>query len=185
MIEPWEIMSSRVELEDRWIKVRSDSCRRSDGVVIEPYYVLEYPDWVCVLPITSQGDVVLTREYRHGAGLVVTGLPSGVVDKTDITPMNTAKRELLEETGYTSQHVIALGSLYANWTNQDNMIHYFLALDAKLTGPAQARRLGGDRCRTCSMGSCSYDAVAALEPPYRLCPPSGKTFGRNIDLVGD
>jgi 8-oxo-dGTP pyrophosphatase MutT (NUDIX family) len=134
MIEPWKVMSSRVELEDRWIKVRSDSCRRSDGVVIEPYYVLEYPDWVCVLPITSQGDVVLTKEYRHGAGLVVTGLPSGVVDKTDITPMNTAKRELLEETGYTSQHVIALGSLYANWTNQDNMIHYFLALDAKLTG---------------------------------------------------
>jgi hypothetical protein len=40
----------------------------------------------------------------------------------------------LEETGYSSQHVIALGSLYANWTNQDNMIHYFLALDAKLTG---------------------------------------------------
>ena len=133
MIEPWEVISSQVELEDCWIKVRSDNCRRSDGVVIKPFYVLEYPDWVCVLPITSQGDVVLTREYRHGAGLVVTGLPSGVVDKTDISPMSTAKRELLEETGYTSQQVIALGSLYANWTNQDNMIHYFLALDAKLT----------------------------------------------------
>ena len=134
MIEPWEITSSRVELEDRWIKVRADNCRRSDGIAIEPYYVLEYPDWVCVLPITSEGDVVLTREYRHGAGLVVTGLPSGVVDKTDITPMSTAKRELLEETGYTSEQVVALGSLYANWTNQNNMIHYFLALDAKLTG---------------------------------------------------
>ncbi|WP_166648397.1 NUDIX hydrolase [Phyllobacterium brassicacearum] len=134
MIEPWEVLSSRIELEDRWIKVRADNCRRSDGVIIEPYYVLEYPDWVCVLPITSQGDVVLAKEYRHGIGSVVIGLPSGVVDKEDAVPEATARRELLEETGYTSQRIVPLGSLYANCTNQPNMVHYFLALDAELTG---------------------------------------------------
>ena len=62
MIEPWEVLSSKIELEDRWIKVRADNCRRNDGVVIKPYYVLEYPDCVCILPITCHGDVVLTKE---------------------------------------------------------------------------------------------------------------------------
>ncbi|WP_246410748.1 NUDIX hydrolase [Phyllobacterium trifolii] len=134
MIEPWEVLSSRIVLEDQWIRVRADNCRRNDGVVIEPYYVLEYPDWVCVLPITPQGEVVLTQEYRHGVGLVVAGLPSGVVDKDDFGPEATARRELLEETGYTSNRIVPLGSLYANSTNQPNMVHYFLALDAELTG---------------------------------------------------
>lgn len=135
MIEPWEVISSRIVLEDRWIRVRADNCRRDDGVTIEPYYVLEYPDWVCVLPITSQGNVVLTKEYRHGVGSVVTGLPSGVRDRDDLTPEMTARRELLEETGYTSERIVTLGSLYANCTNQENMVHYFLALNAELTGP--------------------------------------------------
>ncbi len=134
MIEPWEVLSSRIVLEDQWIRVRADNCRRNDGVVIEPYYVLEYPDWVCVLPITPRGDVVITKEYRHGVGLVVAGLPSGVVDKADLGPEATARRELLEETGYTSERIVPLGSLYANSTNQANMVHYFLALDAELTG---------------------------------------------------
>ncbi|MBB3234988.1 8-oxo-dGTP pyrophosphatase MutT (NUDIX family) [Phyllobacterium endophyticum] len=134
MIKPWEVLSSKIELEDRWIKVRADDCQRSDGLIIKPYYVLEYADWVCVLAITPDGNVVLTTEYRHGVRSIVTGLPSGVVDKEDSGPEGTARRELLEETGYTSEHMVPLGSLYANCTNQPNLVHYFLARDAELTG---------------------------------------------------
>lgn len=132
MIEPWEVLSSRVELEDRWIKVRADRCRRNDGLLIEPYYVLEYPDWVCILPITPEGDVVLAEEYRHGVNSVVVGLPSGSVDNKDANPEATARRELLEETGYVSDDMVHLGSLYANSTNQPNLVHYFLAPSARL-----------------------------------------------------
>lgn len=134
MIEPWEVLSSSIELEDRWIKVRADRCRRSDGLIIEPYYILEYADWVCILPVTPQGEVVLVKEYRHGVNSVIIGLPCGVVDKEDSAPEVTARRELLEETGYTSGGIVPLGSLYANCTNQPNMVHCFLALDVELTG---------------------------------------------------
>jgi 8-oxo-dGTP pyrophosphatase MutT (NUDIX family) len=134
MIKPWKVLSSEILLCDKWIRIRADQCQKADGVVIEPYYVNEQPEWVCVLPLTNDGKVILTTEYRHGAGSVVTGLPGGVVEDCDSEPMVAAKRELTEETGYTSDNLVSLGALYANWANQSNRIHYFLAKDVVKVG---------------------------------------------------
>ena len=132
MVNAWQLISSRIALTDRWITVRADVCQRDDGVLIDPYYVFERQDWVCILPITGDGDVILTVEYRHGIGSVVVGLPGGVVESTDVSPQAAAARELLEETGYSCEHLVPLGALYANWANQTNLIHYFLGVDAHL-----------------------------------------------------
>lgn len=133
MIKPWTLVSSQLMVADSWLRLRADRCRRADGLIIEPYYVNEAPDWVCVLPVTSTGKVVLTREYRHGIGAVVTGLPGGVVDGGDPDPEAAANRELLEETGYTGKATVFLGAFFANWTNQTNKIHFFLARDVEKT----------------------------------------------------
>lgn len=129
-VKPWKVLSKQYLVDDNWMRLRADVCQREDGVIIEPFYVQESRDWVCVFPVTEAGEVVLVTEYRHAVASVVTGLCGGVVD--DEGPMEAAKRELLEETGYGEGEWIDLGSLYANWGTLGNRIHYFLARDVRL-----------------------------------------------------
>ncbi|MTH96485.1 NUDIX hydrolase [Roseibium sp. RKSG952] len=102
------------------------------------FYVQENPDWICVLPLTPEGQVVLVREYRHGAGEILTGLVGGTLENGDASPLHTARRELQEETGYRCAEMVTLGAAYANCRNHTNKVHYFLARNAF---PASAQAL--------------------------------------------
>lgn len=137
MVKPWLIQSSEILVKDRWIHLRADSCVNAEGREIAPFYVLEYPEFVNVIAITDDGNMILIREYRHGGGVVGLGFPAGVMDRDDPDPMVAAKRELLEETGYSSDDWTSLGALYVNWANQNNRIHYFLARHANPTAQQQ------------------------------------------------
>ena len=66
------------------------------------FEVLQQPDVVCILPLTAEGRVVLTRQYRPGPERVLLELPGGVME-TGETPLEAAARELLEETGCTGE----------------------------------------------------------------------------------
>ena len=134
MIEPWRVVGSRTLHEDRWLKVRTDRCVDASGRIIEPYHVLEFPTWVNVVPMTSAGTIVLAREYRHGAGEVLTGLPCGAMEPGESDPEAAARRELEEETGYAGGTFLGLSSSYANPANQTNRAWSFLALGVRPTG---------------------------------------------------
>jgi 8-oxo-dGTP pyrophosphatase MutT (NUDIX family) len=134
-IANWNILSSRYSFKDKWLTVRTDICQTDCGRIIEDYHVLEYPDWVNIVPITSTGNILLVREYRHGAKKEMVGLPAGTMEKSDISPLLAAQRELEEETGYIAKEFIHLGSFYANPANQQNRVHSFLALDVLSTKP--------------------------------------------------
>jgi 8-oxo-dGTP pyrophosphatase MutT (NUDIX family) len=123
----WVVESTRSVIRDRWLSVRADRCRTPDGREVDPYYVLEYPDWVNVVAVTESDEVVLVRQYRHGVARVVLELPSGVVEGEDGGPLGTARRELLEETGYTSDSFRLTGVLSANPATHSNLTHCFLA----------------------------------------------------------
>lgn len=97
-----------------------------DGKEISPYYVLEYPDWINVVALTEDFQVILTRLYRHGIGATVLELPSGRVDPGE-QPQDTAKRELLEETGFVFDHFTRLSELSPNPSNHSNRVYSFLA----------------------------------------------------------
>ena len=88
------------------------------------------PDWVNVIPVTPQGKVVVIRQYRHGTGEISLEIPGGVVDAGE-SHEETARRELLEETGYTAGEIIPIGRVAANPAIQDNHMHTFLALGAR------------------------------------------------------
>ena len=65
------------------------------GVEMEDYYVLEYPDWINVLAITTEGKFVIERQYRHGTQSVDYEICAGTLEKGE-DPLEAAKRELLE-----------------------------------------------------------------------------------------
>ncbi|HTX93267.1 MAG TPA: NUDIX hydrolase [Anaerolineales bacterium] len=128
-LKPWKILESKHIHKN----VRLDRCELPDGKTIEGF-VLEYQDWVTVLALTRDRQVVMVRQYRHGARKVIEELPGGAMDAQDASPLDAACRELLEETGYASDRLIQIGKVSPNPANQTNLIHSFLALDAEKVG---------------------------------------------------
>lgn len=124
--EPWKVVESATLVSDRWIHLRSDTAQDAAGRTISPYYVLEQADWITVLAVTADGEAVAVEEYHHGAGIVALGLVGGGVDAGE-QPADAAARELIEETGYAAAEIIDLGAVWANWGNQTNRSHHFLA----------------------------------------------------------
>ena len=96
------------------------------GLEVDPYYVLEYPDWINVVAVTDRDEILLIRQYRHGIGQTVLELPSGIVDRSE-SPSQAARRELLEETGHSVGRLELTGVLSANPATHDNRTHCFLA----------------------------------------------------------
>lgn len=131
----WVVHKSEYIVRERWITVRADSCIMPNGRVVEPYYVLEYPPWANVVALTGADEVVLVRQYRHGLRQTMLGFPGGVVDPEDASPLAAARRELLEETGYCSDHWIELGHLAPNPSTHTNVTHCYLATEARQTAP--------------------------------------------------
>ncbi len=127
-ITPWKILKSR----QLFPKFRMDSCELPSG---KPYkaYVFEFDAWANVVAITKNNEVVLVKQYRHGVQEVLLELPGGVVDDGE-NPLEGAKRELMEETGYSAGNIIEVGRLYPNPAIQQNTLYCYLATDVELTG---------------------------------------------------
>jgi|SRR3989339_936124 len=96
--------------------------------------LLTAPEAVAVVAETESGDLVLNKEYRHPTKKWLYGCPGGTIDPGE-SPIEAAKRELLEETGYTAASFKHLGSAYPFPANSPQRIHYVLAKGVKLTHP--------------------------------------------------
>jgi len=117
-------------VQDKWLSLRADTCKMPDGQIVKPFYVFEYSPWVNVVAITKNQEVVLVEQYRHGIQKTVLELPGGSMDSEDISPLVAAKRELLEESGYTTNNFVKTGTISRNSSSHINLIHCFLATDA-------------------------------------------------------
>ena len=118
----------KVVLETRPFNVEELTLRVGEEVFSKPYYRLDCPDWVNVLPVTVDNQVLMIRQPRAGSGKVVLEVPGGVVDRQERDPTMAAARELEEETGYTSQRIMPLGAMNPNPAIQNNTCHFFVAL---------------------------------------------------------
>jgi len=127
----WETLSSEYVAKENWLTVRRDTCKRSDGKIIKNYFVFEFPEWATAFPITAEGKILMTRQYRHAINEVCIELPGGCVDATDNSYEDAIRRELLEETGYEFTDIKPLGKISANPSTNSNLMHMFLATGGK------------------------------------------------------
>ena len=126
-IQPWETVSSEYLIQRPWLTARRDVLRMPNGTLVPEYYVLEYPTWVNIIAITPDEKFLLVRQYRHALGIIEYELCAGTMDASDSSPLDAAKRELLEETGYAGGEWTELTALSANPTSMNNLNHTFLA----------------------------------------------------------
>jgi ADP-ribose pyrophosphatase len=122
----WRRGRSEGVADCRVFKVRRDYSTDPRGGREHDFYVIEAPDWINVIPLTKENEVVLIEQYRHGTEGISLEIPGGMVDPGE-EPRGTAARELFEETGYEAAEVVFLGKTRPNPALQDNWIHTFLA----------------------------------------------------------
>ncbi len=122
----WKILSSEYLVQRPWLTARRDVAELPDGRINHEYYVLEYPDWVNIIALTKDGKIVMERQYRHALGNTCYELPCGVIEAGE-TPLEAAKRELLEETGFAGGEWQEWMTLSPNPATCTNMAHSFLA----------------------------------------------------------
>ena len=123
----WKQVDTEYLWNETWFKLRRDRLVKGNGQEMYPYYVLEYSDWVNVLPVTADGKVILVKQYRYALGAWSIELPGGIMDAGETDPEAAAKRELLEETGYSCGKVELAGIVAANPATHNNRLHCYLA----------------------------------------------------------
>ena len=134
MPKPWRVLDSRTQYKDRFLAHRMDKCETPQGQIVDPYHVIALPNWVNMVAVTEDHQVLMVREYRHGIGDVLLGLPSGAVDPGETEPVSTARRELREETGAEALHWIQTGRMYPDAAIMTNSCFSLLAVGARITG---------------------------------------------------
>jgi 8-oxo-dGTP pyrophosphatase MutT (NUDIX family) len=134
---PWPLLSRAALADFRVFRVRRDVARSPRTGRAHDFYVLEGPDWINVVALTADGRMLFVRQFRHGTQAETLELPGGCTEASDASPLASARRELLEETGYVSESWTLLGVVDPNPAIQTNACHTFLALDArKVAEPA-------------------------------------------------
>ena len=131
----WKRTNRQELVKDQWISLYADECQLPDGHIVAPFYVLEEKEWVHVVAIDGHGAILLTRLYRYPANWLGWELPCGGVDPGE-APLDGARRELREETGYVAAQWRQVGGpMYANPARQTNRIYCFVATDLTKAGP--------------------------------------------------
>lgn len=129
----WKTLSSRYVHKGPWATLRADKCEMPNGVIVDEYFVLEYPDWANAVGLTVDNKIVMVRQYRHPAGIVSLEIPGGVIEAGE-NPEQGVMRELMEETGYQFDSLELVSTVYANPSTAGNKTYCYLARGGRKTG---------------------------------------------------
>jgi len=114
MSHPWKKISSKYLGDFRIFKLRSDTYVVPRTNKEHDFVVLESVNWVNVIAITPERELVMVEQYRFGSETVELEIPGGMMDPHETDPVATAARELQEETGYEGERARLLGRTFGN-----------------------------------------------------------------------
>ena len=123
----WEQLERRTVYRSRIFDVVQQVSLSPRSGAHHTFFLLQTCDWVNVIPLTEANEVIFVRQFRHGIDDFTLEIPGGMMDHSDRSAQDAALRELVEETGYTSENVTSLGSIDPNPAIQSNRCHTFLA----------------------------------------------------------
>ncbi len=134
--QPWHVLSTAQVLDTTHLRVRRESVLLPNGVTLPDYYIIENRGWVGIVPVTADGRFLINNQYKHGIGEYVLEFPAGGIDDGEDDPLIAAKRELMEESGYSAEpnKIELLTEMIANPTSAVTRIWWYLARDVRKTG---------------------------------------------------
>jgi ADP-ribose pyrophosphatase len=130
----WRRLKTTEIFKTKFFRFRTDELELPDKRIQPNYYVMEFSDWVNVVALTTDNQVILVKQYRHAVEQICLEIPGGSLNPgSGESPESAAYRELVEETGYVPSEMRLLGSHEPNPALQNNRLWTYLALGCKKT----------------------------------------------------
>src|SRR6266496_830683 len=120
MIRPWQKVGSSPVGNFRIFSLRSDRALSPRTGAEHEFFIIDAVNWVNVVAITPDRQLVMVEQYRHGTNTVELEIAGGMVDREDASPLVAGVRELREETGYEGENARILGRIFPNPAIQSN-----------------------------------------------------------------
>lgn len=134
-LRPWRVIASRtIHVDPPHIELTVDDIELPDGRKIEGYYQLSSRASCAVVATTTDGRFIMLRQYKHGARKVCLTVPGGRLEQGE-TLDHTARRELLEETGYCAPRWASMGEFAIHANQHMGVCGVFRAHDAVYAAP--------------------------------------------------
>lgn len=127
----WKTHSSKYLLETKWLKIRQDKVELPNGLVMDDYMIVERNNVAMIVAVDAQNHVLLKKEYRYPVNRELVEIPGGTFEGNEDNPLEVAKRELWEETGYASDDWELLFCNYDYPTKDIENVYIYLARNIK------------------------------------------------------
>lgn len=137
MIKPWKTISSKPAGDFRIFTIRSDRLLSPRTQQEHDFYVIDCVNWVNVVAVTPEQQLVMIHQYRHGSNTVELEIPGGMIDASDASPEAAAIRELREETGYEGTNARKIGKVFPNPAIMSNTCYTVLIENCRCVHPVE------------------------------------------------
>lgn len=143
----WKSVNTEHVIQDAWIDFRRCDYKLPNGEIIGPVYNYSKHSFSLVVATDEKGNFICVRQYRHGIDEITTEFPAGAIEykeKSDVPyithdniiateddAFEAARRELAEETGFTSENWKHLMTIPANATLSNSRVHIYSAVNCR------------------------------------------------------
>ncbi len=133
----WENLGRQYLVDNEFLKVRQDKVKLPNGVIIDDFFVIEKKNVSLIVAMDEEERIIIKDEYRYPINKHLIELPGGTFDLGETNPLDVAKRELLEETGYSADEWELLFTNYDYPTKDVNQVNIYLAKGIKRVSDQQ------------------------------------------------